>query len=146
MPLPAGTDIAAHDGGHVAARGGGQWKDTGFLDLERCRERSLHFYAVITIGIGYYLFPIIGRRLGRMRTAEFEFTALVVVAMTFAVLAELLGLHFVVGAFLAGLFFEKRTAGAPTYANVERKSRASRPAFWHRCSSLPSDSLSISAP
>jgi Kef-type K+ transport system membrane component KefB len=78
-------------------------------------------FAVITIGIGYYLFPVVGRRLGRMRTAEFEFTALVVVAMTFAVLAELLGLHFVVGAFLAGLFFEKRTAGAPTYANVERK-------------------------
>jgi Kef-type K+ transport system membrane component KefB len=78
------------------------------------------FFA-ITIAIGRYVFPYFGRLLSLLRTAEYEFTALIVLAMLFAVLAEALGLHFIVGAFLAGLYFEKRTAGAPTYNDVESK-------------------------
>lgn len=78
-------------------------------------------FFVVTVIVGRFLFPIVGRFLRRFETAEFEFTALVVVALAFAVLAEVLGLHFILGAFIAGLFFEKHVAGSETYDDVQRK-------------------------
>jgi Kef-type K+ transport system membrane component KefB len=78
------------------------------------------FFAA-TVLIGRFAFPSVGRILRRFETSEFEFTALVVVALAFAVLAELMGLHFILGAFIAGLFFENRVAGSATYDDVQRK-------------------------
>lgn len=82
--------------------------------------RILVFFAV-TAAIGRYLIPPTGRFLRFFKTAEFEFTALIAVALAFAAFAELLGLHFILGAFLAGLFFERHVAGTATYEDVHRK-------------------------
>lgn len=67
--------------------------------------KVLLFFA-ITFVIGYYLFPLLGKKLAKyINTEKFEFSLLLVIALLFAVLAELLGMHFIIGAFVAGVFF-----------------------------------------
>lgn len=62
----------------------------------------------VTGVIGYYLFPWLGRRAKRIKAAELEVSGLLTAALAFPVLATALGLHFILGAFLAGLFFVRR--------------------------------------
>ena len=78
------------------------------------------FFA-ITIILGHYVFPILGKILLRAKASEFELSALLVMALAFSVLAEVMGLHFVLGAFLAGLFFRQRTANQSIYKAINNK-------------------------
>lgn len=78
------------------------------------------FFAVTAV-FGTYVFPYFGRWLIRVRVEELELSGLVVLALGYAVLAEVLGLHFIIGAFVAGLFFSRRVADAETYRAVEGK-------------------------
>jgi Kef-type K+ transport system membrane component KefB len=79
--------------------------------------RVLLFFA-LTTAAGIYVAPVIGRFIMRARIAEFEFSALLIAALAFALLAEVLGLHFILGAFLAGLFFTRRVTNPETYDAV----------------------------
>jgi len=81
-------------------------------------------FFVITTTIGVYVFPLVGGLVRRIRQKEFEFSALLTGALAFAVLAELLGLHFIVGAFMAGLFFGRKTVDDVTYDDVRNKTSA----------------------
>lgn len=76
------------------------------------------FFA-ITLTLGVVLAPHLGWLLTRIRIAEFEFSALLIAALAYAVLAELLGLHFVVGAFVAGLFFTRRITSRELFESVK---------------------------
>lgn len=80
------------------------------------------FFVLVSL-IGHYLFPILGRWLKKTRAEEFEFSMLLVAALGFAVLAEVLGMHFILGAFVAGLFFRRRTIDQDTYEDLQRKTR-----------------------
>ncbi|MFG0318176.1 MAG: cation:proton antiporter [Planctomycetota bacterium JB042] len=75
------------------------------------------FFAV-AVPAGVYLFPWIGRRVASLRGEELEFSFLVLCGLAYAVVAEWLGLHFLVGAFVAGLFFVRRTIDEATYEDV----------------------------
>jgi Kef-type K+ transport system membrane component KefB len=79
--------------------------------------KVLAFFA-ITITIGVFVFPFGGRFMRGIKQREFEFSALLVAALAFSVLAELLELHFIVGAFMAGLFFGRKTIDEPAYDDV----------------------------
>ena len=57
----------------------------------------------------------------RSMSEEFEFSILLVVALGFAVLAEELNLHFILGAFAAGLFFTKRTMSEDMFKAVKQR-------------------------
>ena len=81
--------------------------------------KALLFF-VIAGGIGYYLFPWIGNKLKRFRAQEFEFSALLIATLTYAMLAEALGMHFLLGAFLAGLFFVRQTIDTKVYNSIRR--------------------------
>ena len=81
-------------------------------------------FFVITTVIGVYVFPFGGRFLVRFREREFEFSALLVAAFAFSVLAELLELHFIVGAFMAGLFFGRKTISEAAFEDVRNKTSA----------------------
>ena len=78
------------------------------------------FFAV-TIVIGYYAFPWGGRLLKHVKEKELDFSALLIVALAFSVLAEWLALHFILGAFVAGVFFGRKTIDATTYEGVKNK-------------------------
>jgi len=78
------------------------------------------FFMVAYI-LGRYLFPRLGRLLKKTRAEEFEFSSLLIAALAYSLLAEKLGMHFILGGFLAGLFFVRRTIDDQTYEDIFRK-------------------------
>lgn len=82
--------------------------------------KILLFFGVSTL-LGIYIFPRIGRHFRFLRTDEVDFTVLLLVALAFSMLAESLGLHFILGAFMAGLFFGKSTMNPSSYDAVKTK-------------------------
>jgi len=82
--------------------------------------RVAGFFAV-TAFLGLVVLPFLGRRLRRLWIDELEFSMLLVVGLLFSLLAELFGLHFILGAFIAGLCFTQRTIGKQVFEDVETK-------------------------
>ncbi|MDX1646670.1 MAG: cation:proton antiporter [Longimicrobiales bacterium] len=78
-------------------------------------------FFVVTVTVGVYLLPRLAPLIDRLRSDEFDFTLLLIVGFAFAVLAERLGLHFILGAFMAGLFFMRRTVDEGTYSSVRER-------------------------
>ena len=78
-------------------------------------------FFIITGAIGWWGFPILGRLVLRTRADEFEFAAVLLAALAFAVLAEALGMHFILGAFMAGLFVSRTTLNSDAFAAVEKR-------------------------
>lgn len=80
---------------------------------------------VLFLGISVLLLRIVVPRIGsfvsRFRTAEFQFSSLLIAGLTLAVLAEALGLHFILGAFTAGILFDRRHTRPAVYKEVERR-------------------------
>ena len=69
----------------------------------------------LTWGLGTHVYPRVHRRASALRAVALEFTILMIVAMAYAVLAQALGLHWIIGAFLAGLFFVPGRVGSRSY-------------------------------
>ncbi|MGE0624838.1 MAG: cation:proton antiporter [Pseudomonadales bacterium] len=74
--------------------------------------------------LGLWVLPFIGRLVKRFWIDELEFSMLLVIGLLFALMAEVMGLHFILGAFLAGLFFTRRTIGTEVFEDVESKVNA----------------------
>lgn len=78
-------------------------------------------YFAITLPVGWYLFPMAGRRMRYIHVVEADFTGLLVAALAFALLADALGLHFIVGSFTAGVFFYRRVVDLDVYERVNQQ-------------------------
>jgi Kef-type K+ transport system membrane component KefB len=87
-------------------------------------------FFVVAVVLGLYLFPAVGRLLKRTRADEFEFSMLLVAALAYAVLAESLGMHFILGAFIAGLFFGRRTIDRQAYQAILERTRGLTTGFF----------------
>lgn len=81
-------------------------------------------FFVVAVGVGRWLVPRIGAWVGRARVGHFEFSFVLLMALLLGVIAENMGMHFIVGAFFAGLFFVRSTIDARTYDRVTEKLRA----------------------
>ena len=92
-----------------------QWN--GLLQL----TGQILMFLVIVTGIGLLLLPRLERVIGKSVIEEFEFSALLAVAFGFALLAEALHMHFILGAFAAGLFFTKRTMDTKVFKGVQER-------------------------
>jgi Kef-type K+ transport system membrane component KefB/Trk K+ transport system NAD-binding subunit len=84
--------------------------DTGVFSLSELAivaGKAILFFAV-TISTGIYILPRIGKYLARskFRSSTFYFTIILIVAFGYSELAELAGMHNILGAFLAGLFIK----------------------------------------
>jgi len=84
------------------------------LSLAVLLGKIASFFVVAAL-LGLYVFPLVGNWLKRSMADEFEFSMLIVAAMAYAVIGEILGLHFIIGAFLAGLFFGRQTVDEKVY-------------------------------
>jgi Kef-type K+ transport system membrane component KefB len=91
--------------------------------------RTLLFF-IIAISIGWFLFPRLDRLLKRMQMEESGFSMLLITGLSYAMLAELLGVHFILGAFLAGLFFGRRTVLAEDHEAVELRVKGITTGFF----------------
>jgi Kef-type K+ transport system membrane component KefB len=78
------------------------------------------FFAITTVA-GLFVLPKLKPLVQRLMGKEVEFSLLVLVALAFAVLAEYLQMHFIIGAFIAGLFFNARTLPRDAFEAVENR-------------------------
>ena len=72
---------------------------------------------VARVLFGRFFQPLVEEVVG----AESEFSILLLLALGFGVLAEVLGMHFIIGAFIAGLFFRSRDMEEELHEDVEEK-------------------------
>lgn len=75
-------------------------------------------FFVLTGLLGVHVYPRISKKIHSLQAAEIEFGALVIVALSYGFLAELLGLHWAVGAFMAGLFMERTRIGKNPHNSI----------------------------
>lgn len=87
------------------------------------------FFA-LAVPAGLHLFPWLGRRVARLQGNEFDLTFLILAGLGYSVLAEALSIHFLIGAFLAGLFFVQQTIDEQTYDDVFGKVSALTHGFF----------------
>jgi len=78
------------------------------------------FFA-ITIPVGLFVFPFVGRYFRNLHFPEVDFSMLLIAALAYAVFAERAGLHFILGAFLAGMFFHPKVVDREIYNRVEQQ-------------------------
>lgn len=77
-------------------------------------------FFIVTALIGAHLYAGISRRMRELQAMATEFSALIVMALLYGGLAEGLGIHWILGAFMAGLYFEKERVSAPVYVELNR--------------------------
>lgn len=88
-------------------------------------------FFVITVLVGRYVLPRLGKIIYKyIQIDELEFSFLVIAGLGFAVFAELLHIHFILGAFAAGLFFGRRTINEKVYEDVSKKISAITTGFF----------------
>lgn len=70
-------------------------------------------------GLGFFGMRRIAKLVAAVRIPAPEFSALVLTALAFSGLAELLGMDFIVGAFVAGLLFDANSLGTVRFARLK---------------------------
>ena len=78
-------------------------------------------FFVLALAVGQFLMPHLGRRLHQLKSKEIEFSIALVIALAFGVAAEYSGMHFIIGALVAGMFLREGTFGAKVVADLESK-------------------------
>ena len=73
----------------------------------------------ITVVLGIFVVPWLSRQVDAARVAEFDLSAVLIMALAYAFLAEQLGLHFILGAFMAGLYFNRTTVEKERFEQVK---------------------------
>ena len=81
--------------------------------------RTLAFF-VLTWLIGKYVLQKLGAWVRTFQSDEFLLSYLLITAFAFALLAEALHMHFILGAFVAGLFFGRQTVGKDDFKDIKR--------------------------
>lgn len=83
---------------------------------------KIAIFFVVMFVVGRYILPRVGKIIYKfVRLDELEFSFLLIIALGFAVLAEMMNTHFILGAFGAGLFFSGRTINKKVYEDVKNK-------------------------
>lgn len=78
-------------------------------------------FFLVTGAIGAFLLPLAGRYARKLHAEELEMSFLLIVAFALAVFAEVMQMHFIIGAFVAGLIFRKQTIDREAYHQVQRQ-------------------------
>ena len=87
-------------------------------DLAVLLGKVVLYFAVI-VAIKGRVFEILSRRKGSAASMPQQFSVLMAVAMAYAIAAEFMGMHWIIGAFVAGLFFEPEKVGRKVYRNLK---------------------------
>lgn len=78
------------------------------------------FFGVAFVA-GRFLLPILGTLIGRAVVEYAEFTLAILFGLLLSVTAELLGMHFLIGAFAAGVLFNRSITGEDEYEHVREQ-------------------------
>ena len=77
-------------------------------------------FFLIAVAVGLFLYRRISWTVARMRIPAPHFSTLMIMALAFSVLAEALDMDFILGPFMAGLFFDPDTVGTKAYDGIKR--------------------------
>jgi Kef-type K+ transport system membrane component KefB len=78
-------------------------------------------FFVLALIIGRFIMSRLGRRLHQLKTKEVEFCLALTIALAFGVAAQYAGMHFIIGALVAGMFLREGVFGAEVVADIEDK-------------------------
>ncbi|MEJ8566071.1 cation:proton antiporter [Elongatibacter sediminis] len=81
------------------------------------------FFAVAWVA-GRYVLPRVGRQVRRLATEHADFSLLIIFGLALSVLAEWLDMHFLIGAFAAGVLFTRNVVGEDTHEKLESQTEA----------------------
>ena len=101
--------------GLIEAGGG-----ASLVDVAIIAGKVMLFFAVV-LPIGRFMYPKIGKHMKKVHVREFDFSVTVIIAIAFGLLAHVLGLHLIIGAFTAGVFFGPGVVGEETFNSVRSK-------------------------
>ena len=89
------------------------------LEIALVTLRAVAFFAGTAL-IGIKLFPYVGKKLTEAGYTgrTFTFTLVLIIAVLFGEIAELAGLHAILGAFIAGLFLQENVLGRSLAENL----------------------------
>ncbi len=104
----------------IAAIGGGNGGGFGIDAVLLLVGKVLLFFAV-TIPLGLFVFPFVARYFKYLRFPEVDFSMLLIGALAYATFAEAMDMHFIIGAFLAGMFFHPESVDPKIYRRVEEQ-------------------------
>ncbi|QBQ55798.1 cation:proton antiporter [Nitrosococcus wardiae] len=82
--------------------------------------QALLFFMVTGV-VGYFTLPFIGKFITLFRLDEINFSGLLIIALANSVLAEVLGMHFILGAFITGVLFTPSTIDETAYEEIRRR-------------------------
>jgi Kef-type K+ transport system membrane component KefB len=91
--------------------------------LLRIGFNVLAFFAAAWL-IGRYLLPRAGQYVQKLASAHGDLSLLIIFALALSVLAEALGMHFLIGAFAAGLLFTRNVVGKGTHDALRSQTEA----------------------
>ena len=80
---------------------------------------KISLFFAITISLGVHVYPKVSRSLQAVKSAALEFSVLMGVALGYGLLAESLDMHWILGAFMAGLYFEPGRVGRNAYEEMK---------------------------
>lgn len=92
----------------------------GIAQLFEIAWHVVVFFAVTSL-IGMFLIPRVASLVMKTKSAEFEFSAIILYALGYSLFAEAMGLHFILGAFVAGIFFNRTTLDEKIYDGIVTK-------------------------
>jgi Kef-type K+ transport system membrane component KefB len=81
------------------------------------------FFAIAVL-LGRYALPALGKLARNLSVEHADFTVLVIFGLTLAVLAELLSMHFLIGAFAAGVLYTRSAVGKPMHDRLTTQVKA----------------------
>jgi len=80
---------------------------------------KIGLFFAITVSIGVHVYPRVSRKLAVLQATALELSVLMAVAFAYGLLAEVLGMHWILGAFMAALFFEPERVGVEAYEGLK---------------------------
>jgi Kef-type K+ transport system membrane component KefB len=91
-------------------------EDINIISLIMTALKATLFFGIVIV-TGYFLYPFLGRFF--RDTSGKGFTFLLILGIGFGLFAELIGLHMILGAYLAGLFFREEVASSELVKKVQ---------------------------
>jgi len=78
-------------------------------------------FFVLALIIGKFVMPYIGMKLEQVRSREIEFSFVLIIAVGFGIIAEYAGMHFIIGALVAGMFIREGALPEEAILDLENK-------------------------
>jgi Kef-type K+ transport system membrane component KefB len=85
---------------------------------------SVTAFLVLAWLIGRYVLPGIGRHLRKLASEHSDMSLLIIFGLALSVLAEFLHMHFLIGAFAAGVLFTRNVAGKEAHETLQTQTSA----------------------